>query len=233
MLKTPVLTAPSSTHWSQLLEEIYQKREVFEYGKGVKIPLYPHEVCVVCRGIVQLSTLQYEGNESILGLAFPEMPFGLPFTQIFPYEATALTDVVLMRVSPKDQEQSPMLAQGIQMQLNHRLQQAEALFALVRHRYVSVRVQELMLLLIEEMGEHISGGTRLGFRLTHQQIADLVGSSRVSITRLLKELQKSGWLSIDKTRHFVVHNSVVLDSSPLVYESLAFPSLPSSTDQKP
>lgn len=217
MPNTQGLTSSFSIHWSELLEEVYQERHTHEYSKSAKILLYPNDVWIVCRGIVQLSTIQLEGNESILGLVYPGMPFGLPFTQISPYEAIALSDVVLMRLSQVELEHSPRLAQGIQVQLNRRLQQTEALLALNHHHHVSARLQELLLLLAREVGEQTSNGNRIGVRLTHNQIAELTGSTRVSITRLLGVLQRNGWLSIDKTRHFIVHSSVFLDSSPLVY----------------
>nr|WP_262562782.1 hypothetical protein [Acaryochloris sp. CCMEE 5410] len=81
--------------------------------RGITIPLHSQELWVVCRGILQLRTFDSEGNEAILGLAYPEMPFGLPFTQIDPYEVIALSDVVLMRITQIELERSSVLAQGI------------------------------------------------------------------------------------------------------------------------
>lgn len=204
-------------NWCQIFEEQYQERQTYAFSKGDNIPLYPHDIWIVCRGILQLRTLDCDGNEAIFGLAFPEIPFGLPLTQIDPYEVIALTDVVLIRISQLELEQSPVLAQGVLLQLNRRLQQAEALLVLNHHRLVSKRLQALLLLLTREIGEQTPDGNRIRVRLTHQQIADLTGITRVSTTRLLRILQKEGWLSIDKTRHFVIHSSVFLDPSPPAY----------------
>lgn len=211
MPKTQTLASSSSLHWSQLLEEVYQGRQTHEFTRGVNIPLQTHDVWIVCRGIVQLSTCQRDGNEAILGLACPEMPFGLPFTQITPYEATAFSNVVLMRLSQIELEQTPALAQGILLQLNRRLKQAEALFALAHQRHMSERLQELLLLLSKEIGEQTSDGIRIGARLSHQQLADLIGTTRVTVTRTLGVLRKKGWLSLDLTRCFVLHKSAVVD----------------------
>ncbi len=37
--------------------------------------------------------------------------------------------------------------------------------------------------------------------MTHQQLADLVGTSRETITRVIKELKESGWLVQDGKRY--------------------------------
>lgn len=211
MPQTQVSSALSSIRWSKLLEEVYRGRQTYEFKRGVAIPLHSHDIWIVCRGMLQLHTVDCDGNDAILGLAYPEMPFGSPLTQISPYTATALSDVMLMRISQIELEQSPVLAQGVLLQLNRRLQQAEALFALIHYPRVSDRLQELLLLLTREIGEQTPEGIRIGIRLTHQQIADLAGATRVTATRVLGTFRKEGWLSIDKTRHIVIHNSVVGD----------------------
>ena len=39
--------------------------------------------------------------------------------------------------------------------------------------------------------------------ITHQQLADLVGTSRETVTRVLKELKDSGWLEQEGKRYIV------------------------------
>ena len=211
MLQTQIPAAFSPAHWSELLEEVYQGRQTYECKGGFNIPLHSHDVWMVCRGIVQLGTVHSDGNEAILGIAYPEMPFGLPLTQIDPYIATSLSDVVLMRLSQREIEQSPALAQGINFQLNRRLQQTEALLNLVHQRHLRARLQQLLLLLATEVGKQTPDGIRIGVRLTHRQLANLVGTTRVTMTNTIGLLRKEGWLSVDKTRHFVIHDSVGYD----------------------
>lgn len=211
MLETQNSTTLASVKWQQLLEEVYRRHSTYEFTDGVNIPLQSHDVWIVCRGIVQLSTVDCDRKEAILGLVYPEMLLGLPFTQIASYTATALSDVVLMRISLIELEQLPVLAQGVLLQLNRRLQQTEALLALNHRCRVSDRLEKLLLLLKQEVGEQTSAGTRIGVRLSHQQLANLIGSTRVTTTRVLGVFRKEGWLSIDKTRHFVIHDSAVSD----------------------
>jgi len=132
------------------------------------------------------------------------MPFGLPFTLINPYQATALSDVDLMRLSVAEVDQSSTLAQGILRHVNRRLRQTEALLALVGHRRVRDRLCQLLLLLRQEVGQPVKEGDRLGVRLTHQHLANAIGTTRVTVTRLLGQLKEEGWLKIDRTYHIVL-----------------------------
>lgn len=205
MLHTSALEANSEPELRQLLEELYRGRTLQPYKSGQAIRMLPDELLVVCRGVVQLGTLYDSGDEALLGLACPSMPFGLPLSSIRPYQASALTDVDLMRLTLTEVEQSPMLAQGIFRHLTRRLKQTEAVLAMVGYRRVEDRLRHLLLLLKQEVGQpETKHGTRLGVRLTHQQLANAIGTTRVTVTRLLSQLQEEGWLTIDSNRHIIL-----------------------------
>jgi CRP-like cAMP-binding protein len=206
MSSSALATATVSNDWRQLLENLYQGRNVTTVKSGQFITMQSNEVFIVCRGVVQLSTLYPNGDEGILGLICPSMPFGTPLSQLIPYEAIALTDVVLMRVHIMEIEQSPRLAQSLFRELMRRLQQTEMLLAIAGYRRVDDRLRQLLELLRQEMGQVTAQGTRLTVRLTHQQIAGLIGTTRVTVTRLLREFRDEGWMSFDSTRHILFSN---------------------------
>jgi CRP-like cAMP-binding protein len=189
--------------WQQSLEELYQGRNTSTIQKGERIRLDPHQVLIVCRGVVQLSTLCPNGDEGILGLIRPSQPFGLPLTQLDSYDAIALTEVVLMRVSILDIEQSPHLAQSLFRELMQRLKQTEALLAIANERTVDTRLRKLFDFLRAEVGQQTPQGVKLSVRLTHQQLAAMIGTTRVTVTRLLGDFLKEGWLSMDSDRHLL------------------------------
>ena len=43
-------------------------------------------------------------------------------------------------------------------------------------------------------GRPVEEGLNIDFRMTHQDIANAIGSTRVSITRILSTLRETGWL---------------------------------------
>ena len=194
----------SVTDWRRSLEEVYRGRTMLTYKSGQIIPMYAHEVWVVCRGVVQLNTLHLSGDEVLVGFAVQAMPFGLPLTHLEPYQAIALSDVDLMRFTLTELEQSPQLYQGILQHLNRRLQQTEALLALVSNKRVEERLRQILLLLKQEVGIAVEGGTRLTVRLTHQHLASAISSTRVTVTRAMKLLQDEGWLRVDRDRHIIL-----------------------------
>jgi len=204
MLHSFASEASSQPDLRQLLEELYAGRSLYPYSSGQAIRMAPHEIWIVCRGVVQLSTLYPNGDEALLGLAGPSMPFGLPFTLTHPYQATALSAVDLMRLTVSEVEQSPTLTKGILRHINRRLRQTEAILALVGHRRVKDRLCHLLLLLQQEIGVSTTEGTRLGVRLTHQHLANAIGTTRVTVTRLLGQLREEGWLNIDRDHHIVM-----------------------------
>ncbi len=194
----------------QFLEDLYRGHATVTFRSGQAIPMNPQDVWVVGRGVVQLSTFYPNGDEALLGLAVPSMPFGLPLTLIQPYQATAMSDVLLMCLSAAEIEQSADLSQAILHHLTRRLRQTEAMLAMAGYRRVEERLRQLLLLLQAEIGQPTPGGTRLGVRLTHQHLASAIGTTRVTITRLLGQLRKDGELQLDETRHLVIPTGITL-----------------------
>ncbi|MEL6136539.1 MAG: Crp/Fnr family transcriptional regulator [Cyanobacteria bacterium J06628_6] len=178
------------------LEQLYIERTLTPYPAGRSIPLRRHEIYVVCRGIVQLHTIHADGSETLLGLVGPSMPLGLPLTSVDPYWATALTHVDVLPLSMTEVEASPALMAGMFSHLVRRLHQSEAWLALSGKRLVADRLRQLLLLLGQEFGQVETQGVRLSVRLTHHQLATIIGTTRVTVTRLLRDFRNEGWLTI-------------------------------------
>ncbi|MGF1569346.1 MAG: Crp/Fnr family transcriptional regulator [Nodosilinea sp.] len=199
----PVVGSQRHQTFIELLEQLYRDRALMPYPASRSIPLKADEVLVICRGIVQLFTIQHDGSETLVGLAGPSMPVGLPLTTVDPYWATALTDVDVLALPMAEIEASPMLMAGIFRNLALRLQQAEAWLALSGKRLVADRLKHFLLMLAKDFGHVEPGGIRIPMRLTHHQLATAIGTTRVTVTRLLKDFKTEGWLVIDQ-RHVVL-----------------------------
>ena len=190
------------------LEQLYTERTLTPYPAGRSIPLRRNELYVVCRGVVQLHTIHADGSETLLGLVGPSMPLGLPLTNVDPYWATALTHVDVLPLSMDEVEQSPALMSGIFAHLVRRLHQSEAWLALSGKRLVADRLRQLLLLLAQEFGQVEPQGVRLSVRLTHHQLATIIGTTRVTVTRLLRDFRTEGWLTI-RQRQLIVSPKVL------------------------
>ncbi len=209
VLSTP--SQPLQSDFVEVLEQLYRERTITPYGAGRTVPLRANEVLIICRGIVQLFTIQQDGSETLLGLAGPSMPIGLPLTVVDPYWAMSLTDVDVLPLAMAEIESSPMLMAGICRHLMLRLQQSEAWLSISGKRLVADRLRQLLLLVAQDFGQVETCGVRIPVRLTHHQLATAIGTTRVTVTRLLKEFKEEGWLQTQQ-RYLILqleqlHNS--------------------------
>jgi CRP-like cAMP-binding protein len=188
-------------------------RRLHFYAKGEKIPLVSQGVWQVCQGLVRLTTLCQNGEEIWLGWAEPSTFFGHWFSLLQSYQATALSDVHLTWFSLAEVNASPRLAQVILPQLVRRMRQTEALLAISGQRRVEDRLQHLLMLMKREIGQPVAEGTRLGVRLTHQNLANAIGTTRVTVTRLLSKLRTEGAITFDRDRHLILNNDSFKDIS--------------------
>jgi len=66
------------------------------------------------------------------------------------------------------------------------------------------RLKMLLMMLSDEYGEKTPDGIELNIKLTHQDISDMTGLTRETITRVLDKMQKSGEITILKNRHILL-----------------------------
>lgn len=185
-------------------------RPIHVYSKGEVIPFNPRSIWQVREGLVKLTTLSDNGEEVLVGLAGPSMPFGAGLTALITYQATALSkQVQLVEISLEEIADSPDLAQALLPHINRRLRQSELLLAIFGKRRVQDRLQQLLLLLKQEIGEPTKFGTRLSVRLTHEELANACCTTRVTMTRVLGELQQQGKIMFDCDRRMILTETLL------------------------
>lgn len=174
------------------------------YHKGEIIPLNPNVIWQVRSGLVKLTTFSDKGQEVLVGLAGALAPFGSSLTALPLYQATALADTQLWCIPSTDFAASPKLKQRILHQISQRLKQTELLLTVYGQVRVADRLESLLKLLKQEIGEPVANGNRLSVRLTHEDLATACCTTRVTITRLLSQLQQQKKLSMDSQHHIVL-----------------------------
>ncbi len=195
-----------------LLEELYQERNLWHYRAGRAIPLCRDDVWIIYRGIVQVQTLHPSGDESIINLIGPMMPLAQRFTTLESYDTYALSDVDLLRLRWKDIQESPRLSIEMNQLLALRLRQTESLLALLGRRHIGDRLVGFLGFLAREFGQQTPDGIFIDIHLTHQQIANVLGATRVTVTRFLGILKQASlfWVGEDRRWHV---SPQILDSN--------------------
>ncbi len=103
-------------------------------------------------------------------------------------------------------EQSPLLASRIIYSFSQQLSQSQILIEGLLGRDVSLRLVNILLKLATEFGiAEANGGVSIDLGLTHQELADMIGSNRVTVTRKLIELQKKNLINVQNRTIMLVN----------------------------
>ena len=197
-----LLSYPTNNNLS--IQPTSSRRRLHFYERGEEIPLINRGIWQVNRGVVQLAKYHLNGDKTLLGWAKNDNFFGLWLTAVETYQATALSDVYLQWYSLNEIESSPEISQLVLNQTVERIRQTEELLAISGLKRVEERLRELLKLLSQQIGEINDTDVRLVVRLTHQNLANAISTTRVTITRLLGDWQKQGFIAFDSSRHLVL-----------------------------
>jgi CRP/FNR family cyclic AMP-dependent transcriptional regulator len=191
------------------------------YPKGATLFIegqFPRGVFILCSGRVKLSTSSADGRTLILRISEPGEVLGLPATVTGkPYELTA--DVI-----------EPTQANFISRTdfLNFLCEHGEAALrvaqqlgetyhaAIAEMRTIGLShsaAEKLARFLLELAAEHDSGDTevKLTLTLTHEEIAQMIGASRETVTRLFSDFKRRQLLQI-KGSTLIIKNRAGLES---------------------
>ena len=201
---TPVREASSSDGFRNLLESNYQRTSLVQMTSGSTVPLLRDHLWLVVRGMVKLGCVTVDGDELLLGLAGANELFGDSLAGPEAYEAKTLCDCDLLCLSHTELEQHPSLTPALVKAISQRQRQSQMLLANMGLRRVEDRLKGFLELLALDYGVATPEGLRLTPRLTHQEIASALGTTRVTVTRILGQLKELGWLRLDAQRSIIL-----------------------------
>ncbi|MFN7568647.1 MAG: Crp/Fnr family transcriptional regulator, partial [Microcystis sp.] len=136
-------------------------------------------------GVVKTSTWLEDGTLIVLGLWGPGNFVGKTLERVNPYQVECITPVQAVSFSALESYQMAEIL------LSH-LQQAQELSIIRSYKRTDVMVVKLLSWLGNQFGKQTGTGQLIDVRLTHQDIADLLGTTRVTITRALNSLEQQG-----------------------------------------
>jgi len=193
--------------------------ETFERGKTIFFPGDPAErVYFLVKGAVKLSRVYEAGEEITVALLRENSVFGVlslitgQRADRF-YHAVAFTPVELLSIPIEQVEKAlkdnPELSMLMLKGLSSRILQTEMMIETLAHRDMGSRLVSFLLILCRDFGVPSQEGIMIDLKLSHQAIAEAIGSTRVTVTRLLGDLRQDKMISIHKKK-ITVHNPVTL-----------------------
>ena len=154
------------------------------------LPLGANRLWQIRSGAVRLLTLAEDGTPITLGFWGDGDLTGQPLLCIQPGEIECLTKVQAVPLSPEQ-------CWNFQQVMRSHLQQMQELIR-VRQGQIPQRLQQLLSWLALKFGRPVEQGRLIQLRLTHQDMADAIGTTRVTVTRLMQELERSGQIGYSK-----------------------------------
>ncbi len=147
---------------------------------------------VVVKGNVAVTRLSNEGKESILSILKEGDFFGeMGVLDASPRSATikALGDVEVAMLARKDfldlLARSAQMSLRLVLTLSSRLRATNQAIQAASYQDIRTRLASLLLNLEKNFGEKVEGGTRLTLRLTNQEMANMIGTTRETVNRML------------------------------------------------
>jgi CRP/FNR family transcriptional regulator len=181
------------------------------YPKGTMLCLEGQAargVYILCTGRAKLSTTSSDGKSIILRIAEPGEVLGLTAAvSSAPYEATieTLEQTQANFISQTDfsrfLQEYPEVGMKVAQQLTHNCKCA---YSEIRSLGLSNSVPEKIAKLLLEWAQHPlkpAGGKQaheiyIRVTLTQEEIAQMVGTSRETVSRVLSDFRRKGWLRI-------------------------------------
>ena len=94
---------------------------------------------------------------------------------------------------------------------SERLRQSDEVIESLLHREVSARLATLLLNLTERFGEENGSGTILSVRLTHQELANMIASTREAVSKVMSEFQREGSIEVQNRRIVLVNKEAIAE----------------------
>lgn len=168
-----------------LPQRLFTRREV--------IPARNDVLWRIERGAVRTLTWSEDGTFITLGYWGPGDLIGYPLSCVKPYQIECLTSVEVSVVPPH------MWHQDVDALVSH-IQQAEELLSIVHRKPISLRLWQFLVWLSEKFGRDVEQGKLIDLNVTHQEMAEVLNTTRVTVTRLLQQFEEEATMIRHKRR---------------------------------
>ena len=170
-----------------LEQEYIQNLERQTFDAGEIITLKANCYWLLQQGIVKTYTWTEEGNPITFGYWGINDLIGQPLFSSYPYHIKCLTKVEARLILT---EQTCEIITLIQRQI----WQTEEILFILRAENMYQRLRQILIWLGSKFGRETELGKTIEIRLTHQDLAELIGATRVTITKLINQLESEGFI---------------------------------------
>jgi CRP-like cAMP-binding protein len=156
--------------------QVFASRTASAFSRRDYLPTHGGHFWLLQSGVVRILTYQEDGTAVALGIWQSGDIVGSPLTRAQPYLIETLTPVEA--VSIRQAEWQPPRAALLSY-----LHQSEALMLIRANRRADLALIKILQWLADRFGQQIDRGCLIDLKLTHQDLADFSGTTRVTVTR--------------------------------------------------
>jgi CRP-like cAMP-binding protein len=205
-----IVSIRQAQEWREVCQWAEERFHSRTFAKDERIPTRPGLVYLVQQGMVRLVSITPERREVFVGFIFGGSPFEVVTQEQFQIQAFSHTDfTTVMWFYWEDLQQWPRLYQKVQAAFRQQLQRKLLWLGNLGQRRAIDRLKGFLTLLLEEYGEPSSQGLVLPWTLTHSQIGDAIGATRVTVTRSLGTLRARGFVKVLDQNQICLPNTYV------------------------
>lgn len=204
--QTKLFSSLSDDEMNQIINKMtvrqFRKNETILYEEDTNEIMY-----IILLGKVKVIKTTDDGKEIILAIHQTGSFFGemsLIDGKTTPASVIATEDSLIATISKSDFFtiifSHNKVSKNLMEILCTRLRKAWDTIQLLNFNNAAQRTKMLFMMLADEYGEKTPEGIILNIKLTHQDISDMTGLTRETVTRVLDKLQKSKEITILKGR---------------------------------
>jgi len=165
---------------------------------------------LILAGSVAVVRIAPDGRETILSILKERDFFGemsVFDTSVRAASVRTMTDVEVGVIERDDFlgliDKTPRIGRLLVIALSERLRAANKLIAATTSQDIRARLASLLLNLMQNFGEPVSSGTRISLRLTNQEMANMIGTTRETVNRTLNRFWDERIIDM-RTAHVII-----------------------------
>lgn len=167
------------------------------FRPGDDLPQRTDYLWLLVSGVIKSCTVSEEGTSITLGFWGTEDLVGGALSNITPYNLRCISEVRAIAVHRKQWEEASV-------NLLYSAQQTQQLLYIVRNTRIAKRLWLLLKWLANKFGRVIQQGKLIDFKLTHQELADAINTTRITVTKTLNQFEREGLILRPKTKCIII-----------------------------
>jgi CRP/FNR family transcriptional regulator len=203
----------------KLIVKRFRKNEIILQEEDTNEYMY-----IILDGKVKVVQTTEDGKEILLAIHQSGDSFGemsLIDGKTSPATVIATENSSVSIVSKKDfysiLETQKKVLNNLLLILCYRYRESWEKIQMLNHKNASHRVKILFLMLSEKYGEKTPEGVTLNIKLTHQEIAEMTGMTRETVTRVIDKWQRDGEINVLKSKFIRMSPNFLTEGLKPVY----------------